>query len=295
MAEESIGLMEASAEEPTESTGGPDFGTDLLEDEDQPTASSEGTGPSTPSSGSTAAGDAVDLTTADPDSLPSHLKPAAEYIKRFQQDYTRKTMDLADQRRSLEQTQAGIQQERQQYLDALNQTPQASPEDPVQALYDALPEEDRRGLSTVDQLVDHRIKAALGNGALEDVSQIRSELNAMKEMQTSGRVREIQSELAEARTEYGDLVDQYSDLLVTNYGQINPNTSQPFTVTEIMGLFSGRTADAAQSARAEDQKARSSSKRKTASRAQTASAGTNGDISDAEASDLIAQLDGFTT
>ena len=295
MAEESIGLMEASAEEPTESTGGPDFGTDLLEDGDQPTASSEGTGPSTPSSGSTAAGDAVDLTTADPDSLPSHLKPAAEYIKRFQQDYTRKTMDLADQRRSLDQMQAGIQQERQQYLDALNQTPQASPEDPVQALYDALPEEDRRGLSTVDQLVDHRIKAALGNGALEDVSQIRSELNAMKEMQTSGRVREIQSELAEARTEYGDLVDQYSDLLVTNYGQINPNTSQPFTVTEILGLFSGRTADAAQSARAEDQKARSASKRKTASRAQTASAGTNGDISDAEASDLIAQLDGFTT
>jgi len=144
MAEESIGLIEASAEEPTESTGGPDFGTDLLEDEDQPTASSEGTGPSTPSSGSTAADDAVDLTTADPDSLPAHLKPAAEYIKRFQQDYTRKTMDLADQRRSLDQMQAGIQQERQQYLDALNQTPQASPEDPVQALYDALPEEDRR-------------------------------------------------------------------------------------------------------------------------------------------------------
>ena len=150
-------------------------------------------------------------------------------------------------------------------------------------------------MSTVDQLVDHRIKAALGNGALEDVSQIRSELNAMKEMQTSGRVREIQSELAEARTEYGDLVDQYSDLLVNNYGRINPNTNQNFTVSEILGLFSGRTADAAQSARSEDQQARSASKRRAAPRAQSAAAGTNGDLSDSEASDLISQLDGFTT
>ena len=294
MAEESIGLIEGNAEEPTESTG-PDFGTDLLEDVGQPDASSEGAGPSTPNAATTA-DSAVDLTTADPDTLPDHLRPAAEYVKRLQADYTRKTMDLADQRRAVENMQGESRGERQQYIQALSQAPGAQQQDdPIQALYDALPEEDRRGLNTVDQLVDHRIRAALGEGTLEQISSIRSELDTLKSTQNSGRVREIQSELAEARAEYGDLVDQYSDLLVNNYGRINPNTNQNFTVSEILGLFSGRTAEAAQSARSEDQRARSASKRRAAPRAQSAAAGTNGDLSDAEASDLISQLDGFTT
>tara|TARA_R100001086_G_scaffold236848_1_gene160552 strand:+ start:1263 stop:2105 length:843 start_codon:yes stop_codon:yes gene_type:complete len=254
-----------------------DFGTDLLPDKPTEPASetSEQSQPESQESTTT------DLQTDEGGSL------------RFA-DYTRKMQDISDQRRSLDSEQDSIRQERKRYQDMLEGgLNKLQTDDPVQQLYTQLGPEEQAGLRVVEQLTDHKTGAL--QQSLDQQSQtinyMYQQLQQMQNQHQSEQSSKLNLEVAEARQEHGNLVDTYGQVILKSYGTINPTTNDPYTISELVSLYSGQTAEKTQNARNTNAATKAKSKRSGAVNPGNASTPVDaGSSTESEALDEIESL-----
>lgn len=243
--------------------------------------------------------DKIDLERVNPDELPEHLKPAKAIVQRLRADYTRKTQEIARQR---EQMRAEMEAERRQYLEALQRTqPQQAAEQQLDVLQRLaadpnLSAEERRGLEAVKQLIDSQVgQVAQESKALrEELQQVRQAQQAILQERQAQAMRRVQGELEEANSAFGEeTVNQYAPLIRANYGQVDPRTGEPFTISAMLELFTGRQATAIQQAREGQQAARLDAKAKLRPKAApTSSEDRGGRLSRREAESQVAKIFG---
>lgn len=176
-----------------------------------------------------------------------------------QADYTRKTQELAEQRRSFEQERERFQGLQQQWMSQLQQLQQ--PPSPgrtlstqlEQAMADPnLSQADRMGLNVLSYL----------NQTLESQSQTISQLRerlekfeptfqqthqqvtALTQEQNEARVRQIQQQLDESYTLFGEEATQgAAEFVKRNLGMRSPTSGEPYTIAELVGLATGKSRD----------------------------------------------------
>lgn len=283
MADEDSAVADA-APEATSLDSTPQFGDGLFEDTSASAdASTEGhsedAAPTQDGSAKALPAIEIDLLRTPVDQLPDEYKPLAPLAKNFQASYTRTMQDLADQRRTLEQ-------ERTQYLEAINRlqaapAQQSAAADPVEQLRAHLQPEEQRGLEVVNQLLGHSL-----NPVQEQLQLLQSSLEQLqqaqqREQQTQRqRVEsEARAEVSAAREAFGsETVDQYAQQAVALTGTQNPATGQRYTFSEAVALLTGQTLEAAQAARQQAQQVRRSAQAATrpAGAGNTGQVGSNG-------------------
>jgi len=256
----------------------PRFGSGLTQSDPSPSPSPAVGGPSEDANPETPVPqerdwDKIDLERVNPDELPDHLKPAAQLARRLKADYTRKTQDLAEQRR---REAAETAERERRYLEAIGRTQQApsSAQDQLDALQrlaadPSLSPEDRRGLEVVDQLIRGRVEPLTSEneqlkGNLQKMEQFIASIQQERQVQRERALLEDQraaEEVFGAEEVSTYLSDPaYAQLIANNYGRINPRTGQPFNLTALLEVFTGRQAEQIAAARAGQQQARQQAK-----------------------------------
>jgi hypothetical protein len=100
----------------------------------------------------------------------------------------------------------------------------------------------------------------------------------------------IDSQVQEARGEYGGDLDNYTDQIVATVRINNPQTGQPYTVREAYELHAGITAQKAAELRQNDSQARKSSKRAVRSSSGVDASEETGPMTDNEVLSGLANL-----
>jgi len=162
---------------------------------------------------------------------------------------------LADQRREL-QAQQGEWANRVQQM-AVPQQPQI---DPIQEMRNNLSEEDARGIDAVEQIIQHRVGTQMQQ-MQNQVVQLQQQLSNANQYVQGQQTAYIDSQVQEARGEYGQDLDNYTDQIVATVRINNPQTGQAYTVREAYELHAGITAQKAAELRQNDSQARNTSKR----------------------------------
>jgi len=209
-------------------------------------------------------------------------------------DYTRKMQDIADQRRSLEAEQNSIRQERQRYQDMLEGgLNKLQTDDPVQQLYTQLGPDEQAGLRVVEQLTDHKTGAlqhSLDQQA-QTINYLQQQLQQVQSQFQTEQSAKLNQEVAEARQEHGELVDTYGQVIIKSYGTVNPTTNEPYSISELVSLYSGQTAERTQNARNTNAATKAKSKRSGAVNPGNASTPVNsGSSTESEALEAIDSL-----
>lgn len=250
-----------ASEAPAEERTGPQLGDDLFAG-DTPDAPVEPTTPAlrqTQQTGPQTLADleGMDLTRVRIEELPPGLQDAARILQRtqrsYQADYTRKTQDLADQRRQ-------FQEERQQYLAAIQRQSQpqaAGPAvDPVEELAARLERpEDKQGLYVVRDLFQRQINQQI-QPILQQLQALTQSLPIMQQQVGTVQQRlhaeataEAKSALDAAAEAYGDdAVQEHAQAILALHQQINPRTGKQWTPLEVVGALSGKAVAEVQQA-----------------------------------------------
>ena len=192
---------------------------------------------------------------SDVESVPEQYRGLVPLAKNLQAQFTKSQQDLADQRREL-QAQQGEWANRVQQM-AVPQQPQI---DPIQEMRNNLSEEDARGIDAVEQIIQHRVGTQMQQ-MQNQVAQLQQQLSHATQYVQGQQTAYIDSQVQEARGEYGQDLDNYTDQIVATVRINNPQTGQPYTVREAYELHAGITAQKAAELRQNDSQARNSSKR----------------------------------
>tara|TARA_R110002051_G_scaffold84715_2_gene150038 strand:- start:139 stop:975 length:837 start_codon:yes stop_codon:yes gene_type:complete len=276
MAEDSE-LVEATSPEAPAETSEADFAMDLLPDK-----------PTEPA-GETSEQSQPESQKSTTNDLQADDGGALRYA-----DYTRKMQDIADQRRSLETEQSSIRQERQRYQDMLEGgLNQIQTDDPVQQLYTQLGPDEQAGLRVVEQLTDHKTGALQNslNQQAQTINHLQQQLQQVQNQFQTEQSAKLNQEVAAARQEHGELVDTYGQVILKAYGTKNPTTNEPYSISELVSLYSGQTAEKTQNARSTDAATRTKSKRSGAvNPGNTSTPVSSGSFSESEAMEAIENL-----
>lgn len=220
----------------------------------------------------------------DVNAVPEQYKGLVPLAKNLQAQFTRTQQDLAEQRRELQAQQNEWANRLQQI--AVPQQPQV---DPIQQMRNNLSEEDARGIDAVEQIIQHRVGEQMQ--ALQgQVAQLQQQLSFANQYVQSQQTAHIGTQVQEARSEYGNDLDRYTDQIVATVKMNNPNTGQPYTVKEAYELHAGITAQKAAQLRQSDTQARRSSKRAVRSTSEVDASENAGPISDNEVLSGLANL-----
>ena len=192
---------------------------------------------------------------SDVESVPEQYRGLIPLAKNLQSQFTKSQQDLADQRREL-QAQQGEWANRVQQM-AVPQQPQI---DPIQEMRQNLSEEDARGIDAVEQIIQHRVGTQMQE-MQNQVAQLQQQLSHANQYVQGQQTAYIDSQVQEARGEYGQDLDNYTDQIVATVRINNPQTGQPYTVREAYELHAGITAQKAAELRQNDSQARNTSKR----------------------------------
>jgi len=220
----------------------------------------------------------------DVSSVPEQYKGLVPLAKNLQAQFTRTQQDLAEQRREL-------QAQQNEWANRLQQiaVPQQQQIDPIQQMRQNLSEEDARGIDAVEQIIQHRVGEQMQ--ALQgQVAQLQQQLSFANQYVQSQQTAHIGTQVQEARSEYGNDLDRYTDQIVATVKMNNPNTGQPYTVKEAYELHAGITAQKAAQLRQSDTQARRSSKRAVRSTSEVDASENAGPISDNEVLSGLANL-----
>lgn len=220
----------------------------------------------------------------DVSSVPEQYKGLVPLAKNLQAQFTRTQQDLAEQRREL-------QAQQNEWANRLQQiaVPQQQQIDPIQQMRQNLSEEDARGIDAVEQIIQHRVGEQMQ--ALQgQVAQLQQQLSFANQYVQSQQTAHIGTQVQEARSEYGNDLDRYTDQIVATVKMNNPNTGQPYTVKEAYELHAGITAQKAAQLRESDTQARRSSKRAVRSTPEVDASENAGPISDNEVLSGLANL-----
>lgn len=228
----------------------------------------------------------TDTKAAETEASASEKEQERGYLR--QADYTRKTQDLARDRDSLRAEREQLQKERAEWIATqtlARQQPQ--PENggltshQIQQLTNdpSLTPADRQGLSfvakmaadneklqqTVAQLAQQLEKLA---PQFEQTTQAVSQLSSQ---QQDTRTRELLLQGREAIELFGrETVEQHRDALGRLLGMVHPDSGEPYTVAEIIGMVSGRSIEEAKAAKAGNRQARNSAKAQASPRGSNA-------------------------
>ena len=226
-----------------------------------------------------------------------------------QEDYTQKTMDLAEERRAFQeeqrqwreeqqQNQQTFQQQQQQHIQAL-QNPEGQQAPLSQQLRNVMdnPElsaQDRAGLgvmvnlssqveeqqSTIAQLQQQLGQVApLADGTAAAVNQMTSEHN-------DTRTSELQTQIAEADRLFGQgSTEQSKDFIHRNLGIINPQTRERYTIAELVAWDTRKDVEAVRNAQSGNRQVRQASKQSVSANgaAHPAADASGGTISESQA------------
>ena len=192
-------------------------------------------------------------------------------------DYTRKTQEVAEERRQVAAERAQMAEERRLYAESQARANEPVRQDPLQSLAAQLGPDEARGLQVVDQLVqeraqeiaDRRVAEALEpykphldqlGSAIGVVSQVAQQQTAQERQQANAQI-----EAAEAIFGKIDTWDARHRAMVGALARLeNPDTGQRFTVAEAMSQATGRRIAEQQDAVGQQRQARNSAKRSTA-------------------------------
>ena len=220
----------------------------------------------------------------DTDAVPEQYRGLVPLAKNLQAQFTRTQQDLAEQRREL-QAQQGEWANRVQQV-AVPQQPQI---DPIQEMRNNLSDEDARGIDAVEQIIQHRVGTQMQQ-MQNQVAQLQQQLSHANQYVQGQQTAYIDSQVQEARGEYGQDLDNYTDQIVATVRINNPQTGQPYTVREAYELHAGITAQKAVELRQNDSQARKSSKRAVRSSSGVDASEETGPISDNEVLSGLANL-----
>ena len=276
---ESSDVAATESAAPTE--GSDDFAADLGGDTSSAsTANSNGQAAAFDPSGVT------DWARQNKSDVPTEYHAVIEAAKSQQADYTRKTQDLADQRRQFEQQQTTQQQQILQALQNQVNTQQQPQEDPYADLRARLGPDDSSAIDVVRQII--KTEMGTGNDDLKtEVGQLKQGIALLAQQQQVGKVKEAAGQLQEARDTYGEARDPFAQQIKALIAVPNPNTGANFTVTEAYETVSGVKADEAAALRQADQNTRRTSKRQASGGGQVTVSGEGAPLSDGE---LVAEF-----
>lgn len=220
----------------------------------------------------------------DVNTVPDQYKGLVPLAKNLQAQFTRTQQDLAEQRRQLQEQQS-------QWADRLQQmaVPQQPQIDPIQEMRNNLSEEDARGIDAVEQIIQHRVGAQMQE-MQNQVAQLQQQLSYANQYVQNQQTSYIGTQVEEARNEYGNDLDGYTEQIVATVRMNNPNTGQPYTVKEAYELHAGITAQKAAQLRESDTQARRSSKRAVRSTPEVDASEDAGPMSDNEVLSGLANL-----
>tara|TARA_R110000744_G_scaffold328188_6_gene433860 strand:- start:104 stop:1042 length:939 start_codon:yes stop_codon:yes gene_type:complete len=197
-----------------------------------------------------------------PTTDPAALDTEAQAGTLRQQDYSRKTMDLADERRAFEaEKTAFIQQQTTQQQQQLQQMQaQQGPAPPSMSqqlragLNDpTLTEADRTGLNVVAQMSEAVEALQWQNQELvQRVEQFEPQLRQatqvtqkQQQQQQAASQLELDTQSNEAVALYGEEIGQNQGLIefvARNRGSVSPTTGKALSIAELVGMGLGRTA-----------------------------------------------------
>ena len=230
--------------------------------------------------------DTVDWLRVNPNDVPEQYRPLSGIARNMQSQFTRTQQDLRERERaaSAAEQQAQSQQAQIQTLQgqlaAYQQPAQAAqPEQWVQNLN----EDEQHGVAFVDWRAEEKINAVVGP-LVDRIGQLEHQAATTNGWFQQQSHEYYGDQIAEAEEVYSpEQVEQYRPLILANINQVNPATSQQFTVKEVLDQFTGATAQNAAEARQNDETVRRTSK----SRARTSTSATpasndNGPLSKGE-------------
>ena len=195
-------------------------------------------------------------------------------------DYTRKTQEVADERRQVAAERAQIAEERRIYAESQARAAQPAPHNPLEQLAAQLGPEEARGLTVVDQLVQERAQEIATRLIEEHIGPLRPDLerlnstigvvDQLQQQQTAVHRNNANAQIEAAEAVFGK-VDAWTESQRGIVGALtrheNPDTGEAFTVAEAMSMATGRRLTDQGSAVTQQRQARNNAKRSTASQA----------------------------
>ena len=174
--------------------------------------------------------------------------------------FTKRDQDLAE----AQQKAAAAEQE---WRDRIQQI--AAPPPPTQAeqlettLANDLTDEQRQGVEMVKQIV-----AAETQPLLQTMQQMQGIVPTVQQWQYQQEQQsqeQLANEIADARNEYGDDVENYADQIAALINTSNPQSKSPYTVREAYELVTGKAQAVANNAREMDKAVKETTKRQITS------------------------------
>ena len=194
-----------------------------------------------------------------------------------QADYTRKTQEVAEERRQVAAERAQMAEERRLYAEAQARANAPVRQDPVQALAAQLSPQDAHGLTLVDQLAkeraaeiaDQKIAEALQpyKPLLDKLGSTVGLVNQVAQQQTAQSRNQANAQIEAAESIFGKVNtwDARHRAVVGALTRLeNPDTGEKFSVAEAMSQVTGRRIAEQQGAVNQQRQARNSAKRTTA-------------------------------
>jgi hypothetical protein len=292
--------QEQTTETPVEETREPTLGSGL----DEPDTFLGDSGPrdEQPDDGATAQPGAEEGAAADTQPTNGDAPDAETQAGVLrQQDYTRKTTDLADQRKAFEAERTAWLTQREEAVAAQTaaaavpagaQTPDLSTQI-QQALMDPnLAPTERAGLQVIGNMSTELAEARATIAELKafqvemqpKVAAVEATSQTVVQGQNAAAVKIYAAQLKDATTAFGaEAVNASKEFIRTNIKGTNPQTGEQWTIPELVGLASGKTAAGAQAATQQTAAARGAAKRRAAPAGSHAAAEPTGTITKAQA------------
>ena len=258
------------------------LGSDLAQD-----TSSSAQNTSSDNSDSSDASSITNWATQDKSAVPEQYHSVIDAAKNQQADYTRKTQDLADQRRQFETQMTQQQQMVNNLQTQVNQNQQQNnpqQNDPYADLRQRLGPDEGAAIDVVRQIFKTESQGI--EDRLAKLDQLEQGYTNLVNQQNQGRIKEAADQLASAREKYGDRLDAHASGIKGLINSTNPETNTNYTITEAFELLSGEKANQAAALRQADSNTRNNSKRTASSGSSVVVSGEGAAISDAE---LIAE------
>ena len=199
--------------------------------------------------------------TTSTDDTPDPVETERGYLR--QQDYTRKTEELAQERRDFQAEREAFRTEMAQLRQQMQQTQQAPVQQQnglvgqlQQVMNDPnLSPEDRAGLNVIRGLAE---EVEAYEQELSELRQIRDQfqqtsqvVQGLTQQQQQAQLNMVRNQMDEARQMFGEDVVQGAMGAIRRLGvengqwnpETNPSTGKPYTISEIVAMATGRTAE----------------------------------------------------
>ena len=226
------------------------FGDDAPQSE--PTSSQNGTS-------ATFDPNAVDIRRTKLEEIPDqhrpYFEPAYKALKDLEAGATKRDQDLAD----AQQRASAAEQE---WRDRIQQI--AAPPPPTHAeqlestLANDLTDEQRQGVDMVRQIIAAETQPLIQS--LQQMQGIVPTVQQWQQQQEQDSQNKLSEEIVDARSEYGDDVENYASQIAALINTSNPQSDAPYTVREAYELVTGKAQAAANNARKTDAEVRAATK-----------------------------------